>query len=63
MPGMYVYMDARRWYWIKPIPLRGFQGYHYVPYTRDAWPIFSGQAHPIDIVGGWRDPRPEVSRG
>ena len=49
-PGTYVMMLAATWYWIKPIPMKGFKGYRY------AAPDFK-----YEIVGDWKDPRPEVS--
>lgn len=65
--GFYVFMDASSWQWITPIAMIGFQGYQYATtefpdacmprlYLRGHW-------HKLEIVGGWRDPKPEVSRG
>ena len=39
-------MRADSWKWIKPIPMRGFQG----------WRYFDGSD--CEEVGGWLDPRP-----
>ena len=47
--GFYVFMSADSWRWIKPIPMRGFQGYRYKPPRL--------RHH---VIGGWRDPKPEV---
>jgi len=47
-PGNYAVMPAQSWTWIKPIPMRGFQ----------RWRYFS---RPAEEVGGWLDPKPEVS--
>lgn len=57
--GVYVYMDATTWQWIRPIPMRGFQGYRYV-HPRSVGDLLATQIHQAEIVGGWRDPRPEV---
>jgi hypothetical protein len=48
-PGVYVYMRADGWQWIKPIPMRGFQGYRYFTPPDD-----------MEIVGDWKDPKPPV---
>lgn len=47
--GYHAVMPANSWKWIKPIPMKGFQGWRYFdnPRTR--------------VVGGWRDPKPAVS--
>jgi hypothetical protein len=42
-------MPAASWKWIKPIPMKGFQGWRYYEPPKD-----------MKIVGGWKDPRPEV---
>jgi hypothetical protein len=43
-------MAATTWMWIKPIPMRGFQGFRYVdPQEFDP---------PAQIVGDWKAPRP-----
>jgi len=49
-PGCTVFMDPRSWQWIAPIPMRGFQG----------WQYFHMKQSQIDVIGGWRDPKPEV---
>jgi hypothetical protein len=54
--GFFVFMDASSWQWIKPLPLVGFQGFRYV---RNDLPWPAGLSNAL-IVGGWRDPRPEV---
>ena len=46
--GMYAVMDAASWQWIKPIPMRGFQGYHCAQFERGE----------VAVIGGWKDPRP-----
>lgn len=48
--GFYAFMDAKSWKWIKPIPMKGFQGYRY----------FDDEAANVEIIGGWKDPKPEV---
>lgn len=40
-------MRANSWQWIKPIPMKGFQGWRYFDQA-------------FEIVGGWRDPKPDV---
>jgi len=69
-PGIYAFMDATSWRWIRPLPMRGFQGFRYA--GRGCGPVAHGEgAAPanhltvggrdlgrIQIVGGWRDARP-----
>lgn len=50
-----VFMDAKTWRWIEPIPMRGFQGFRYA----DNY-FCRGD---VRIVGYWRDPKPEVKTG
>jgi len=66
-PGVYVFMRADSWQWIKPIPMKGFQGFCYAVKQ----PLFDckdGKATQydalmagnkiigkIEITGGWRD--------
>lgn len=50
-PGIYVIMDAKSWIWIKPIPMKGFQGYRYT--TAD---------FKYEEVGKWKTLRPKVSK-
>ena len=57
--GLYVYMDAASWQWVKPIAMRGFQGYRYV-HPRSVGEWLAAQIHQAEVVGGWRDQRPEV---
>ena len=49
-PGFYVYMDATTWKWVRPVAMKGFQGFRYADrqFERTA----------IEVVGGWLDPRP-----
>ena len=47
--GVYVWMPVNTWNWIKPIPMKGFQGFRYVP---DDF-IF-------EVVGDWIDKKPEI---
>ena len=57
--GHYVIMDATRWYWIKPIPMKGFQGFRYVRFSKcGTYPDFGFGPQDITFMGGWRDPRP-----
>lgn len=48
--GCMVFLDSKTWTWIKPIPLRGFQGYRYLPPRTQQGYI---------KMGGWLDPKPE----
>jgi hypothetical protein len=52
-PGLYAVMRADSWQWIKPIPMRGFQGYRY---TSEQGKV---GGRPVEVVGNWRDPRPQ----
>lgn len=45
--GVYAIMAAKTWQWIKPIPMKGFQGWRYFDKT-------------YEVVGGWKDPKPEL---
>lgn len=48
--GWNVIMDAATWRWIRPVRMRGFQGYRYARFARE------------DVVelGGWLDPMPTI---
>lgn len=46
--GVRVEMDAKDWKWIKPIPMKGFQGWRY------------SKLETVEIIGGWLDPKPEA---
>lgn len=65
--GFFVFMDSASWQWIKPIPMKGFQGFRYVYYGEaqrvtlekadiNGWRQFA----PVIVVGGWKDPKPEA---
>lgn len=45
--GINAGMDATTWQWIRPIPMRGFQGWRYFTAPPD-----------MEIVGNWLDPKP-----
>jgi len=45
----YAVMPAQTWTWIKPIPMKGFQGWRYFKAPED-----------MQIVGGWWDQKPSV---
>jgi hypothetical protein len=47
--GTYIFMDAKKWQWIFPYPMAGFQGFRYASPELDELPI----------IGGWLDPMPE----
>lgn len=44
--GYHAFMDAKSWKWIKPIPMKGFQG----------WRYFDGSK--VKVVGGWLEDKP-----
>lgn len=46
--GVYAFMDAKTWTWIKPIPMRGFQGWRYFKLEN------------IEVVGDWLNPKPQA---
>jgi hypothetical protein len=48
--GVFVWMKCDSWQWIKPIPMRGFQGYRYRVLKLN-----------YEVVGNWLDPKPKVS--
>ena len=48
--GYHAIMEADSWKWIRPISMKGFQGWRYFDAPR------------IQIVGGWLDPKPSISR-
>lgn len=48
-PGAYIFMQADSWRWIKPIAMKGFQGFRYID---------AKTQRAVEVVGGWRDPRP-----
>jgi len=63
-PGIYVFMDATTWRWIRPISMKGFQGFRYI---RETHFRSSGQAEEVlladgwwdvEMIGSWRAPRP-----
>ena len=67
-PGWYVFMDARSWKWIRPIPMKGFQGYRYAVAYLDRLDVGGDSGvHPagrplpkVTVVGNWTDPRPSA---
>jgi len=71
-PGFYLFLRADSWRWIRPIKMRGFQGFRYVTTETAA----DGQEYilfkkypkytiplglPVYDAGGWLDPRPRSS--
>lgn len=46
--GYHVVMSADSWTWIKPIKMKGFQGWRYF----NDWDI--------EIIGSWMDPKPDT---
>ena len=52
-PSWYAVMDARSWRWVEPVYVgAGFQGWRYADGFLDV-------AGGVEVVGGWRDPRPD----
>ena len=69
--GIYVVMRASSWQWIRPIPMKGFQGFRYAGHRPTADGIarmligdVDGDANWAMVLpeGGWRDPRPRSCR-
>jgi hypothetical protein len=66
--GFFVFMDAASWRWISPIPMKGFQGFRYARSAEGSNPNvierFTADGEQevawVEIIGGWRDPKPEV---
>jgi hypothetical protein len=60
-PGIYVFMRADSWQWIKPIPMRGFMGwraaFRYLHRPHALEEQWRGTAL-VEIVGDWKAPRP-----
>lgn len=46
--GGIIYMTASSWKWIKPIKMKGFQGWRYFDDNN------------VEIVGDWKDPKPSI---
>jgi hypothetical protein len=53
--GWWVLMNVASWIWIRPFPLRGFQGWKYIR-PADVRTIGTEKA------GGWLDPMPEIPK-
>jgi hypothetical protein len=51
--GYHAIMKADSWTWIKPIAMKGFQGWKPMPLEMEL---------NIEIIGGWLDPRPEIEQ-
>lgn len=66
-PGVYVWMRADSWQWIKPIPMRGFQQWRVIgAKCGERAPVIKPEpdspSYPVEIVGGWLNPKPAVDR-
>ena len=59
--GCVVVMPADSWRWIKPLRMRGFQGWRYWSAAVDAVGGFC-EIGRVEEVGGWLDSKPEVPR-
>jgi hypothetical protein len=46
--GNYAVVNCHSWKWIKPIPMRGFQGWRQMTL-------------PFEVIGGWLDPKPRAN--
>ena len=59
--GIFVWMRCDSWQWIKPIPMKGFQGYRYRIGIGEI--NLSKVKNPcrfdFKIVGGWKDQKPK----
>lgn len=64
--GFFVFMRADSWTWIKPIPMRGFQGFRYARDEGQNPNIIAHHAEAlvawIEVIGYWLDPQPEAGR-
>jgi hypothetical protein len=50
--GYHAILPADSWNWIKPVTMRGFQG----------WKYFNKPRNQIQIVGNWLDPKPVLTK-
>lgn len=57
-PGIYLFMDATTWRWIRPIPMMGFQGFRY---AHECFERDDIEPDEIEIIGSWPEvcPPPE----
>lgn len=46
--GTHAVMPANSWKWTKPVPMKGFQGWHYF------------EAKGVRVVGDWLDHKPSI---
>ena len=49
--GYYATMPAWSWKWIKALPMKGFQGFRYLP---------EEIGEQIEVIGDWTDPKPII---
>ena len=60
-PGWYVFMDATTWRWIRPIPMKGFQGYRRAEGYLTRFPNNPlASVSFVMVIGGWLDPKPST---
>lgn len=59
--GVYVWMWCKTWQWIKPITMRGFQGYRYRLglSEENISTIKEPCRFDFEIAGDWKDPKPK----
>lgn len=57
--GWFAVMRADSWKWISPIPYKGFQGWRRID---EAMLKALNNGKPVDIVGGWLDPKPVIAK-
>lgn len=57
-----IWMECKTWQWIKPIPMKGFQGFRYrvparyiVAGMRNNKPL----SFDVEVVGNWKDSKPK----
>lgn len=65
--GFYIVMEAASWRWIRPLPMRGFQGFRYASRLDAAdgqgVRILAGNGlADVHEIGNWLDPRPRSCR-
>jgi hypothetical protein len=44
-------IPAHTWHWVKPVVMRGFQGFRYMKQARDT----------VEIIGDWQKPKPQIN--
>jgi len=65
LPGFYLVMPADSWRWIRPVAMRGFQGFRYMRLAmRDGRDVMelpaTGVVHDLIDAGDWLSLRPDT---